>query len=177
MTIAVSTEQAITQKSQNHTDREGVMLVLWLFRAMKLEKKNCKREERKGEDFLSCEDEKRFKLQSQCAYNTAWQRVKSPISTYYWPTSPVSSSFILTSWAHLSFPVEENVVNRALGWDSHTQKYTPNFGHGSWGLMSSSTTDKEWLSLCLHWVYSDSTMKPKGQPLACPVWRHRSKYV
>lgn len=116
---------------------------------------------------------------NQHAYNGAWQQVKKcPISSHYWPTSPVLTSFILTSWAHLSFPSHHpgtTVLSRTPGWD--TQKITPpNFRHGSWRLMNCSVTDihldKDWLSLSIHWVYSGSTMRPKGQPLACCVWRH-----
>lgn len=141
---------------------------------------------------MECEGKEEFKLlnssgmklKSTCTYsNTGRQRVENhPISSHYWPTSPPSSSFILPSWAHLSFPSLHPCISSEPQANTHTYTHImtpPNLKHGS--VMSSSTTDilsdREWLFLSLHPVYSGYTKRPKGWPLACPDWRHRRPCV
>lgn len=147
----------------------GCSLGAWLFRSMKEQRKKAQES-----DGVKTWGEEKFKLigwsWNQHIFNAAWQQVdKCPISSHYCPTSLLPSSFILRSWANLSFPCP----HRGTAAVTHTHNIRPpNLRRGSWGMMSSSVTDREWLSLSLHWAYSGSTMRPKGWLLACPVWRH-----
>lgn len=132
MTMAVGTEQTITQNPQDR-DRDGVMLGLWLFRSVKFEKRKLW-EGRMGWNSATAPGWK----WSQCAHNAAWQQVKEcPISSHYWPTSPLSSSFILPSWAHLSFPFLHpgtTVLSGAPGWDTHRK----------WHHLTSDMAPEDW---------------------------------
>lgn len=108
---------------------------------------------------------------NQCAYNAAWQQVKKcPISSHYWPTSPVSTSFILTSWAHLFI--------QGLRYSAEPQAHrklhhlTSDLAPDDWWIAAWQTYIWTKTGCPFHWVYSGSTMRAKGQPLACCVWRH-----
>lgn len=163
MTVAAGTEQTLTEK-----DREGVMLGLWLFRSMKLKGRNCTRE-RHGEKSWA---EAGLKLLHNC-----WMKLKSMCIKYslahfiqLLTHIPLSSSFILTSWAHLSFS-SRNHCGLQDPTVRHTHKITPNFRHGSWGLMSRSRTDIH-LDRAVYWQESGIMIPITIQPLGFNILRY-----